>query len=167
MRHTSIHRLPAVIRERIGALRREGHTIDEILTALGQVGVRVSRSALGRHTQRIDAVAATIEESRAVAEALVARFGEAGDDGRAARLNIELLHGLAMRLLSAEGGVDLDAREVASLSSAVRSLTLAAKSDTERERTLRREIAERALETVAAAGVSADVEAAVRRALAA
>ena len=39
----------------IGAMRSGGSTLEEILAALATAGGKVSRSALGRYTQRLDA----------------------------------------------------------------------------------------------------------------
>jgi len=54
-RPSSIERLPAELRELIGHLRERGRTIDEILAKLAELDVDVSRSALGRHVQHLDA----------------------------------------------------------------------------------------------------------------
>ena len=59
-RPSSISRLPAEIRDKIGALRAEGRTIDEIVAKLEELNVDVSRSALGRHCKRLESVQANI-----------------------------------------------------------------------------------------------------------
>ena len=105
-RHSSIDKLPAQIREAIGKLRQDGHTIDEILAHLADMQSQVSRSALGRHIKGLDAIGEKMRRSRSVAEALVRELGDA-PESRAARLNIELLHNtildLFMRAADAEG----------------------------------------------------------------
>lgn len=166
MRPSTIDRLPESVRDLIGELRRNGRTIDEILDALRGIDVGVSRSALGRHTARVDAVGARIRESRAVATALVERYGEA-PERRTARMNIELMHGILMRLLAPENGepLELTPRDVAALATALRSLGLAAKTDVEREAEERRAFAAEAVTAVRRAGLSADTVDAVRKAL--
>lgn len=133
-RPSTIQRLPAEVRETIGRLREQGRTIDEILGKLRELEVQVSRSALGRHVQRIDAVAEEIRKSRAVAEAIVQRFGEA-PESKTARLNIELAHALVMKCMVGEDGraVTLAPREAQFVADALYRLSRAAKDDVDRE----------------------------------
>jgi uncharacterized protein YukE len=103
-RPSSIDKLPAEIRAAIGQLRQSGHTIDEILAHLADMRTQVSRSALGRHVKGFDKIAEKMRRSRDVAEALVRELGDA-PESKAARLNIELLHGAVNDLFmrSADG----------------------------------------------------------------
>lgn len=153
-RPSTIRRLPSEVRDLINALREQGRTLDEILTKLRELQVpgaeTISRSALGRYTKEIDAAASEIRRSRAIAEALVKQYGEA-PEGRTARLNIELMHGLVLRqLLGGEDGepVALDAREAMFLGSALQKLAAAAKTDLEAAMRIRREMAAKAAEAV-------------------
>ncbi|MCH4024025.1 MAG: DUF3486 family protein [Acetobacter sp.] len=91
-RPSSVDQLDSEIREEIGRLRGNGHTIDEILAALRELDVTsISRSALGRHVQSMEKIASRLRHSRNVAEALVRQLGDA-PASRSAQLNIELLH---------------------------------------------------------------------------
>jgi len=54
-RLSSIRRLAPEARELIATLRNNGQTIEQIRERLGQIGVSVSRSALGRYVRRLDA----------------------------------------------------------------------------------------------------------------
>lgn len=101
-RPTSVDRLDPEIKELIGKLRIDnGWTIDEILTKLRQLGQGdVSRSALGRHVKTIEEIGAQLRQSREVAKALVAQVGDAPED-RTADLNIELMHSMILRLVTA------------------------------------------------------------------
>lgn len=139
-RPSKIDRLPVEIRDKIGALRRDGRTIDEILSVLRQLDVDVSRTGLGEHIKKIDTIGARLRESRAAAEAIMARLGESPDN-RTARLNIELMHASVMQLLA--GGEDgatvtLDPNSAMLLGRTLRDLTAASKADTDRELQLRR-----------------------------
>ncbi|MGE4191802.1 MAG: phage protein Gp27 family protein [Pseudodesulfovibrio sp.] len=98
-RQSSIKRLPPAIRDRIGSLLDQGRTLDEILTHLESLDVQVSRSALGRYKQHIDKVSERIRRSREVAEAIVRNQGDA-PESKTARLNIELLHGVILDMIS-------------------------------------------------------------------
>jgi|SRR6266404_1401463 len=131
---STIDRLPDEVREQIGVLRQQGRTIDEILAKLRELDVDVSRSALGRHVKQLDAIGEEIRRSRGIAEQLVQRFGEAPEN-RTARLNIELMHGLVMKLLVGEDGaaVNLDGKEAFFIASSLQKLAQAGKQDVERE----------------------------------
>lgn len=105
---SSIDRLPQETRELIGLLRTAyGRTIDEIMDKLrelepeklGEDGLP-SRSAIGRHVKRLAEVGDTMRRSRVMADALVKNFGEEPDD-RLARVNMELLHDITFRMLTA------------------------------------------------------------------
>lgn len=157
-RPSKIDRMDPQLRETIAQLRQSGRTIDEILDHLKALGVAdLSRSGLGRHVQELDQLGEQIRSSRAVAESLVQRFGDAPEN-RQARLNIELMHSLIMRLFAAtsSGGADggeggggrpaiLDPKEVMFLASALKNLTGAAKDDADLVAKLRKEAEARAL----------------------
>jgi hypothetical protein len=98
-RQSTIKRLPPAIRDKIGALLDHGRTLNEILEHLAALDVHVSRSALGRYKQHIDKVSERIRRSREIAEAIVRNQGEA-PESKTARLNIELLHGVMLDMLS-------------------------------------------------------------------
>lgn len=142
-RQSSIRRLPAEVRELIADLRERGRTIDEVLDKLRELDVEVSRSALGRHVKQLDAIGAEIRRSRAVAEALVKRYGEA-PESRTARLNIELMHAFINKLMITDDGeiVSLDAKEAMFVATALQKLAQASKQDVDREALLRQQFAQ-------------------------
>lgn len=146
-RKSTIERLPKEIRERIGELRRQGRTLDEILAKLRELDVTVSRASLGRWTKRIDAVGEEMRRSRQMAEVLADRFG-GESHGQLARINLEIAHSLLMRLMVSEDGdmIQLDPKEAMFLSSALKNVVGAAKTDTDRETKVRAEIAAQAAE---------------------
>ncbi|MBI1407310.1 MAG: DUF3486 family protein [Caulobacter sp.] len=139
-RPSSIDRLPRELREAIGRLREDGCTIDEILAHLQELGGRVSRSALGRHVKTLARVGEKMRQSRVMAEALTARFGDEPDN-QVQRLNIEMLHGIVFQTLLAEGGSEeedaeerlvLSAKDAKLLSETLRNLSTAQKVDADR-----------------------------------
>ena len=142
-RKSSIDRLPREVRDLIRDLRQSGWTIDEILDKLRELDLddEVSRSALGRHTLEIDRLTETLRASRGIAETVMERL-EDSDDGRVARLNIELMHSIMTKSLLAEDGTpaQFDAKELMFLSSTLQKLSAAAKTDQDREIRLRREL---------------------------
>ncbi len=133
-RPSKVDRLPPEIRDAIGELRREGRTIDEILThlrVLGGPAAEVSRSGLGVHLKKWDALAQRLKGSREAAEAIMARFENQGADDRMARLNVQLLHSSIMAIQSGDDGeaTMLDPKEAMQLSMAVKNLVSAARTD--------------------------------------
>ena len=158
-RLSKIARMPAELRELIGRLREQGRTIDEIREHLSSLDVEVTRATLGRHVQRIDAIAARVRESRAAAEAIVSRLGT-GDETRTARLNIELMHASVMQLLAGEEGqsIVLDPENAMLLARTLRDLSTAARHDAEREIKVRREVAKEAAKAATGAARKAGLK---------
>ena len=103
-RRSSIDRLPAAVRDKIGALRQEGRTIDEIMAKLDELNVDVSRSAVGRHCKRLESIQASIRQSRTIAEAIVKDYGDEDKENKVARANIEVLHSILFRMMGSEDG---------------------------------------------------------------
>jgi len=144
-RPSSIDRLPDDIKDLIGMLRSRGRTLDEIIAKLQELDPdnTPSRTALGRHIQKIDAVAEKMRRSRDVADALVRRLGDAEPD-KATRLNIELMHSVIFELLASIGekaqdesgsetqSVTLDPMQVMLMAKAIDHLGKAAKDDVAR-----------------------------------
>ena len=131
-RRSSIHRLDPKIVAEINSLLERGRTLNEILSALRNIGVsEVSRSALGRYKQSYDEIIASVRESRQVAEVLVKEFGT-DTEPKAMRANIEMLQALVSRLgREITRGETLDVKQIAILSSALESLGRASKTDVE------------------------------------
>ena len=111
-RNSSIDRLPAAIREKIGQLRQAGKTIDEILEKLKELDVDVSRSALGRHCKQLEEVSKSIRQSRIVAEALAKNFGDEGEN-KVSQVNIELMHSLILKMMVNNDGetITMDSKD--------------------------------------------------------
>lgn len=152
-RKSTIDRLPPEVRELIGKLRDGGRTIDEILAKLQELDVDVARSTLGRHIKSLDQIAERIRRSRDVADALVRRVGEAGEN-KQLRLNVELMHSIIMDLFS--GGEDgqpisLGPEDAMFLARSLRDLASASKTDTDMVLKLREKMAKEMTEKLDAA----------------
>lgn len=173
-RQSTVRRLDPEIREKIGALLDQGHTLDEIKAALDELGASVSRSALGRYKKRLDKVGEKLRQTREVANALVAKFGSA-PESKSLRLNVELVHGLLTELAvnaseEEEGeetkgkGITLSAQDAMWLSKALDHLARASKADADlitkiREQTRREletEVASRIDEAAHAQGMTTE-----------
>lgn len=125
---SKVDKLPPGVRELIAALRQtHGWTIDQILDALRALAAGEQprlpgalppelaspplidpdslpgRSGLGAHIQGLDQLAAKLQKSRAIAEALVRKTG--AEESRLTQLNVELMHSVVTDLvLAAESG---------------------------------------------------------------
>jgi hypothetical protein len=157
-RPSTIDRLDPEIKELIGKLRIDnGWTLDEILKRLRELGQSdVSRSALGRHVKTLEEIGAQLRHSREVAQALVAQVGDAPED-RVADLNIELMHSVILRLVTAtndEGDgqpVIFSSEDVRFLSQSLQSLASAKKTNTDVVLKVRTEATKKAAEKASAA----------------
>ncbi len=150
-RPSKIGRLPDEIRDQIAAMRGRGHTIDEIMAHLRALDLPPdalpARSGLGMHIQGLDRLAEKVNKTRAIAEALVRRLGDA-PESRQARLNIELMHGIVTDVALAvadqeEDGkpVTLEPAQVHFLAKSLDHLARAARADQEATLRLRQEMA--------------------------
>ncbi|MCM0018516.1 MAG: DUF3486 family protein [Tagaea sp.] len=164
-RKSTIDKLPPEIRKEIARLRDvEGLSIDAILERLRGAApdLSISRSAMGRHVKRIDAMGALLKESREAAVALVSGLGERGE-GDVQRLNTEMAQALITRFMMREDGkpVELDAQETMFLSSAIKSLTAASRDNAAFVEKVEKRAAARAADAAKAAvrkaGLSAEI----------
>lgn len=150
-RPSNIERQPPEIRERIDALLREKVPLDDIMAKLAELGAEgVSRSGLGRYKQSIDRVGEKMRQTRQLADALIAKLGDA-PEGRQQRLLIEMMRSLVFDVLiaasegTAEGSsLTLDAEQVMFLGRTLRDLAAAQKWDADLALRLRKELAEEA-----------------------
>lgn len=172
-RKSSIDRLPKQIKEVLAELMEGRFTIDEIVAHLNLLGADVSRSAVGRHVKKAEAVAATIIKSRALADAITSKFGDE-NTSKVARMNVEIMHSLLMQMLT--GGEDgqpvtLDSKDAMFLATAFEKLAKAQKSDVDLQiqvalEKARRDLSEKAADAAAAVakkqGLSKDTVQAIR-----
>lgn len=141
---SSIKKLPKEILDQVNRLIvEEAATLDEIVEHLAELGHPRSRSALGRHKQRLDQVADKLRRSREMAEALVAEIGPAATEGKTGRLLVEILQGLAFDHLlnKVEGEEESKPIELARLAKALKDMASAQKIDLDRELKIRQETA--------------------------
>lgn len=148
---SSIEALPQEFFDEVNrALKTPGMTIERVVAHMATLGVDLSKSAVGRHKQKIDVVAEQLRKSRVIAEALGREFGEKPDD-KIADLNIELLHDQLMKFLTkVEDGelVSLTTKEMREMADAMYRLSAARKSDADRMVKVRLEIAKQASKIV-------------------
>ncbi|NIX75398.1 DUF3486 family protein [Microvirga terricola] len=155
-RTSTVDKLPAEIRDLIGQLKDKGRTLDEIVACLRQMlgpDDAPSRSALGRHLQKVEAIAERMRHSRVVADTLVRQLGEESTD-KTTRLNIELMHTVIFDLVTAaqmangEDGepasLTLDPEQVMFLAKSLDHLGKASVADVQRIEKIEKRAAEKA-----------------------
>ena len=155
-RPSSISKLDERVRSEIGRLRMAGCTIDEIIAHMRtmQEDISVSRSAMGRHIQGLDAIGEEMRRARVVAEALVAKQGD-GPQSQTAQVSIELVHGAVLKLFlraaegellskSGQAAVDGDPGGIMQLAKALDHLGKANKSNVEFVNLVEKRAAEKA-----------------------
>ncbi len=142
-RPSTIDKLDPEIKRLIADLRLEhGWTIEEIRKKLNDLGQQVSWSALQRHTKSIEEIGAELRHSREMAKALVEN-APVGDDAKMEQLNLELMHSMVLRLLTATNAgemVTLDPENTMFLARALGQLASARKTDADRRRKDREEV---------------------------
>jgi hypothetical protein len=167
-RKGTVDRLGPEVRDAIGRLLDQGRTLDDILAHLEGMSVEISRSALGRYTQRIAAAGEKVRQSQVISEAVIRRFGD-GPENKAARLNIQLLQTAVFDLLMKDE-TEADAETALKLSKALSNLATASRADADLVERAERRAAERATKAAATAaektgrekGLSAETIAAIK-----
>ena len=166
--------LPPEIRAYVDRRLREGATQAgirrETVGMLADAGeAPLSAGGLNRYTQQVERAGRRIRESRAAADAWVARFGEV-PSGNVGRLIIETLRTLVQDLTlrleqDADAGEPVSVAAINDLALAMQRLERADDLSVARERKLREQMAAEAETVARAAGIGADTAAALREAL--
>jgi hypothetical protein len=155
-RKSAIDTLDPAIRSSVLRAIEEGATIDDIVALVRSMGGAVSRSAVGRYTQRFADLAKQQRDMRTVAEAFGREFGSADD--HQARMMTQLITSLVTRTLIPLATADaddeeaqIDGLELSRLAKAAKDAVSASKIDIEREARIREEEGKRARDAAAAA----------------
>lgn len=171
----SVDRLPREVREKIGAMREDGKTLNEIMEELAGIpeAERISRSALHRWLRRRSAGRADVIEANSMADAIVRTFGD-GKTDRVFQANVELLHAMMMKRIvqikeneDGDSADDISSKELMMLAVAIEKLARASKtgSDQRQKEALeleRRQTKEKAAETAVHAAQSRGISAETR-----
>lgn len=143
-RKSSVKQLQPEVLKEVNRLLSEGRaTLDEILAHLRKLGVEeVSRSALGRHRQQFEKVAAKLRQGREMSEALVRDLGPNAAEGKQGRFLVEILRNLTSDILMERvgGGEDVDPKTLQSLSRTARELSQALRLDQDFELKIRAQV---------------------------
>ncbi len=140
---STIKALPQQIRAAADAALKDGATIDQVVDVLRQLGADVSRSAVGRYKQEVDRVGERIKRAREISAVFVEKLG-AAPDGRQGKLITELMQTVVFDFLVPAGegeAPQVDPEEIMFLARAVKDLSSAEKTSTERDLKIRQTVA--------------------------
>lgn len=161
-RKSTVQRLQPEILKEVNKLLSEGRaTLDEILAHLRKLGVEdVSRSALGRHRQQFEKVAAKLRQGREMTEALVRDLGPNATEGKQGRVLVEMLRNLVYDyLITQEEGAAPDPKTLQSLSRTAKELSQALRLDQDFEIKIRERVEKETLSKLDDAAKQAGCEA--------
>lgn len=168
-RASKVDLLPAEIKSQLAAMLRDkqfsqAQILAEINELIDECGLdesfKLSRTGLNRYASRMEKVGAKIRQAREAAEMWTKQFGEMpqSDIGKSA---LEMVKFLSFEMSSkfAEQGM-AEPKELAMLAQTIQRLEQAASLSYERERKIRKEVAQQAAEAaekvVVQAGLSAE-----------
>lgn len=146
-RQSAVRTLPADLRREIDAMIREGRaTIDDLVAYLEEQGAEVSRSAMGRYKQGMEASLKRYREAQEVAGVWITKLGQ-DQGGDVSKLLAEMLKTVAFQTLADLGDEDAAAKpaDIMLLARAVKDLESSGKLSLEREIRVRQETAKQAV----------------------
>lgn len=176
-RKSSIDALPADLRTAVNRkILDEGWTIAEVVKLIDDAGHEVSKSAVGRHKQKIDKLAERMKRSRETAQVLAREIGPDSLETQQGQVLVQLLQSVTfdhIANLDDDDAEGLTAKDLRSLAAAIKDTAQAGSINQARELKIREEVAkqnaEKLDEAVAEAssagekGLSADRIAQLRR----
>tara|TARA_B100000678_G_scaffold258309_1_gene237788 strand:- start:2877 stop:3410 length:534 start_codon:yes stop_codon:yes gene_type:complete len=172
MSRSSIDKIAPEIRQQLETKLLEGAmTLDQMVDWLETNGFEISRSALGRHKQKLDKIGAKMRESQQMAEALVQELGPSIANGHQFRMLTQILQTIVFQHMSGslEEGDGMDPKDIHFLGRALKDLVSATTLEDDRVRKIetetRKEAAERAKTAATSEGLSADTVAAIEKAV--
>ena len=144
-RQSRIQQLPPELKDRLDAMLRSGISQKEILDRLEPLCRKhgeepISRSGLNRYATRMEAMGRRIREAREAAAVWTAKLGET-PTANVGSYTLEMLRTLACDLtLQAEG--DIDVEKLQGIALTLQRIERASKLNADRERAIRKEVAE-------------------------
>lgn len=147
--------LPEDVKQDLDQIIASGKwSITGVTEWLHEKGYEISRSAVGRHTKKIEAVAESYRKSRQMAEALTTQFGDQFTNSKQGEMLGGILRTLVFECMTTtmEDGKEVDPKNLAFLSKAIKDCASAMRLDQDYEKNVReaiaKEVRERAAETV-------------------
>lgn len=159
--------LPEDVKQDLDRMVASGEwSITGITEWLHEKGYEISRSAVGRHHKKIEAVAENVRKSRQMAEALTTQFGDQFANSKQGEMLGGILRTLVFECMTTamEDGKEVDPKNLAFLSKAIKDCSSAMRLDQDYEKNVRTQIekeerskaADSAAETMSEAGLSED-----------
>ena len=146
-RKSSIKKLPHQIKTEIDRLLSDGRTtIDEIVLHLKKLGVTVSRSAVGRYSQKFEDVSRKMREAREISASFAQELGDLKNDEVGRQLT-EMLRTVIFNVLIpkvSKEEVAVKPSDLMLMAKAIKDLSSANKLSADLELKVRKEAAEQA-----------------------
>lgn len=179
MARSTVEQLPPEIRARVEDWLREFRAgrlqLDQVLVRLdaqfGDQGVPLpSRSALHRHSQKVQQLAERVQRSRDIADQLIAQIGPDMTDGKGLQVLVQGFQSLVFDLMAnLNEDQTLDPENLMFLAKSIQAVTSARKTDADLHLKLKeqatRAAAEKAGQAAKAQGLSAEVVKAIETAV--
>lgn len=136
---SSIDQLPAEVKLELDKLIESGrHTIDQMVEYMQDKGADVSRSAVGRHTKKINKAVAKLRESREVASALATEMGDKGEGEMSSAMR-EILRSFIFDFM-VKGDKTPDPKQLSFLARSLKDIEHTAQISAKREADIRKEM---------------------------
>lgn len=138
-RRSTVSRFPEPIVTQVNQLIRDGHTIDEIVATLQDMGADVSRSAMGRYVKSARESMEKYRQAQEVAKVWVDKL-ETEPSGDVARLLPEMLRAVAFQTLSTMGEATdpVGSQDLMFLAKALKDVSSASRINVDTELLLRK-----------------------------
>ena len=176
-RKSTVDKLPPKFREALNALLRDPavsqleatHEINRQLAEWDE-DIRISASAVNRYSIKMEKIGSKLRQSREIADMWIAKLGSQ-PQGQVGQLLNEVVRNLAFdtAIAMSEDGEPVEPKLIRELAVAIEKLERAAseneKRDAEIRRKAREEAAEELTEELKNDGISAEVEASIKRVL--
>ncbi len=176
-RQSTIDKLPDEFRTALNALLRDPAVsqleaaveVNRLLAESGEP-IRVSKSAVNRYSMKMEKIGAKLRQSREIADMWIAKLGSQ-PQGQVGHLLNEVVRNLAFdtAIAMSEDGEPVEPKLIRELAVAIEKLERAASENEKRDAEIRRKAREEAAEELTAElkndGISAEVEASIKRVL--
>jgi DNA-binding transcriptional regulator WhiA len=176
-RKSTVDLLPNEFKAALNALLRDpavsqleaAAEVNRLLAESGEA-VRVSKSAVNRYSMKMEKIGAKLRQSREIADMWIARLGSE-PQGQVGHLLNEVVRNLAFdtAIAMSEDGEPVEPKLIRELAVAIEKLEKAASENEKRAADIRRQAREEAAEELTQElkndGISAEVEASIKRVL--
>lgn len=172
-RKSSIDILPSALRDAINRKLVDANwTIAQVVELIEAAGHDVSKSAVGRHKQKIEKLSERMKRSRETAEVLAREIGPDSLETKQGQVLVQLLQSVTFDHIASmddEDAEGLTAKDLRSLAAAIKDTAQAGAINQARELKIREEVAKSAADAagkvIKARGLTADLAEEVTRSI--